>query len=283
MAGVMPGTHRHPGPVAGGDRSSGASRRRYRNAGLIALTAVAHIIAVGVLSRRANEVHLMSEAAPAARGSVSVTLVSAPHPPVPVAAPPVPVPVPPPVAKPVPVPEKPVTPRHQPKVIATDRPAVREVAKVAPRTIAAPVPPPVTPPPQPAAPAATAAAPSSAAPTPAPSSVAPPKGLPDASAELALPKPIGTNQMGKLGCRIPAPEYPARSRRLSEEGTVLLKVTIGSDGRVQRAQVQTSSGYPTLDDAASRAVALGKCEPYLDAGRATAVTTLQPITFHLND
>ena len=46
------------------------------------------------------------------------------------------------------------------------------------------------------------------------------------------------------------PEYPPTSRRLGEEGSVVLQVLVGPDGKVQDGTVQTSSGFPRLDEAA---------------------------------
>mgnify|MGYP003406633713 CR=1 FL=1 len=46
------------------------------------------------------------------------------------------------------------------------------------------------------------------------------------------------------------PEYPPTSRRLGEEGSVVLQVLVGPDGKVQDGKVQKSSGFPRLDEAA---------------------------------
>lgn len=46
------------------------------------------------------------------------------------------------------------------------------------------------------------------------------------------------------------PEYPPTSRRLNEEGSVVLQVLVGTDGTVKDGKVQTSSGFPRLDEAA---------------------------------
>lgn len=54
------------------------------------------------------------------------------------------------------------------------------------------------------------------------------------------------------------PEYPAASKRLEEEGTVVVSFLIDVDGRVIDSKVQTSSGYDRLDQAARNA--LGKCK-----------------------
>lgn len=49
---------------------------------------------------------------------------------------------------------------------------------------------------------------------------------------------------------IGTPEYPTMSRRLGEEGAVILLLTLDEDGRVTDAKVDTSSGYERLDEAA---------------------------------
>ena len=44
--------------------------------------------------------------------------------------------------------------------------------------------------------------------------------------------------------------YPEQARRLGLEGTVALFVTLADDGRVEDVRVESSSGYPILDNAA---------------------------------
>ena len=46
------------------------------------------------------------------------------------------------------------------------------------------------------------------------------------------------------------PEYPPVSRRLGEQGTVLLQVLVDEKGRATEAKVVQSSGFPRLDQAA---------------------------------
>ena len=46
------------------------------------------------------------------------------------------------------------------------------------------------------------------------------------------------------------PTYPSLSRRLGEQGVVVLAFTIEADGQVLDASVKTSSGHPRLDEAA---------------------------------
>lgn len=50
------------------------------------------------------------------------------------------------------------------------------------------------------------------------------------------------------GCE--EPHYPLVSRRLSEQGSVVLRFLVAPDGSVQKGMVSTSSGYERLDQAA---------------------------------
>ena len=52
----------------------------------------------------------------------------------------------------------------------------------------------------------------------------------------------------------PKPHYPIASRRLREEGEVLVSLCIGSSGEVEKAQIQKSSGYQNLDHSALSAL-----------------------------
>jgi protein TonB len=49
------------------------------------------------------------------------------------------------------------------------------------------------------------------------------------------------------------PVYPAVSRRLNEQGTVLLMIYVLPDGRIGDVRVKRSSGFPRLDQAALEA------------------------------
>ena len=54
------------------------------------------------------------------------------------------------------------------------------------------------------------------------------------------------------------PEYPSASRRLEEEGTVHLRFLVGVDGKVIQSEVEKSSGYKRLDEAAR--AGLARCQ-----------------------
>lgn len=64
------------------------------------------------------------------------------------------------------------------------------------------------------------------------------------------------------------PSYPAISRRMGEEGRVVLNVLVKADGTAGAVSVKRSSGFPRLDDAASNAVRVWRFEPYKIGGLA---------------
>ena len=68
--------------------------------------------------------------------------------------------------------------------------------------------------------------------------------LPTPEVRFTPPRAIASTQTG--------PTYPPLSRRLREEGSVRLRLTVGTDGRVVAAEILESSGAARLDDAATR-------------------------------
>ena len=83
---------------------------------------------------------------------------------------------------------------------------------------------------------------------------APPSPLPVSTAPAA-PVRVGA-VVNSANCE--KPEYPSASRRLEEEGTVSLRFLVGVDGKVIQAEVDKSSGYRRLDEAAR--AGLAKCQ-----------------------
>ncbi|TDR82847.1 energy transducer TonB [Paludibacterium purpuratum] len=81
----------------------------------------------------------------------------------------------------------------------------------------------------------------------------------------------------------PLPDYPALSRRLGEEGTVLLSVLILADGRVAEVALARSSGYPRLDAAALAAVRRWHYRPARRGAEPIDYRYTQPVAFSLND
>ena len=78
-----------------------------------------------------------------------------------------------------------------------------------------------------------------------------------------------------------APTYPALSRRLEEEGTVVLRVELDETGRVSVAGVHRSSGFARLDEAALGAVRTWRCTPAQRNGQPVRAVAMQPFKFIL--
>ena len=79
----------------------------------------------------------------------------------------------------------------------------------------------------------------------------------------------------------PAPPYPRVSRRLRQEGRVVLHVHILANGRVGELKVLNSSGYPLLDESAASTVRGWTFIPASQGGQAIAYWYKLPIDFNL--
>lgn len=77
------------------------------------------------------------------------------------------------------------------------------------------------------------------------------------------------------------PEYPRGARRRGEQGSVVLEVEIGVDGRCAAASVAISSGYVELDAAAVKAVKAAHFSPAREGSRAVASSARLTLDFRL--
>jgi periplasmic protein TonB len=171
-----------------------------------------------------------------------------------------------PVAKPLPVPPRPQpvaapapTPQPQPSPSKVNTPT--EVAQAAP---VAPVSAPTAPtPPAPRAEVPPAPAP----PSPAPVVTAPSK------TDVSIPASYSASNQ--------KPIYPNMSKRLGEQGTVVLRVLVKADGSAGEVEVKSSSNYSRLDQAAIDAVKTWRFNPAKIDGKATDEWYQVPIPFKL--
>ena len=135
-----------------------------------------------------------------------------------------------------------------------------------------------------AVPVTTPAAPSTAAPTvpaaapaaPAATSTSSGNPRPTATAAVVLP----SSDADYLNN--PTPKYPSMSRRMGEQGTVLVRAFINTDGRAEKVEIRTSSGYSRLDEAALATVQRWRYVPGQRAGVAEAMWFNVPIRFLLD-
>lgn len=79
----------------------------------------------------------------------------------------------------------------------------------------------------------------------------------------------------------PKPVYPALSRRMSEEGKVLLKVRVSAQGTALDVAISKSSGFPRLDAAAVDAVTRWRFVPARRGDEPVDSSVVVPITFAL--
>jgi len=174
-----------------------------------------------------------------------------------------------PVAKPIPVPPRPQpvaapapTPQPQPQPIPSKVSTPTEVAQATP---VAPVSAPTAP--TPPAPTRVEAPPTPAPPSPAPVVAAPSK------TDVSIPASYSASNQ--------KPIYPNMSKRLGEQGTVVLRVLVKADGSAGEVEVKSSSNYPRLDQAAIDAVKTWRFNPAKIDGKATDEWYQVPIPFKL--
>lgn len=77
------------------------------------------------------------------------------------------------------------------------------------------------------------------------------------------------------------PIYPRMARLKGYEGTALLEVKVGADGRVKDLVVKKSSGYQILDEEALRAVRKWLYLPARRGGTPVPSRMIVPIPFKL--
>ncbi|GAB1394442.1 hypothetical protein MASR1M60_26060 [Rhodocyclaceae bacterium] len=127
-----------------------------------------------------------------------------------------------------------------------------------------------------AAPAESPAPPTIAVP-PAPTFVEPAPPAPPAPVQTIQPRFDADYLLN------PKPVYPALSRRMNEEGRVVLRVQVRADGNAAEVQLHTSSGSPRLDQSALDTVRRWKFVPARRGDEAVAATVLVPIVFSLKE
>lgn len=156
---------------------------------------------------------------------------------------------------PPPQPEAP-PPTPAPQMVASPRPTASPMTA-----------PPLPEPPRPAAPQPAAPQPAAAASTPAP------------AAPSTTPPNFTAAYLNN-----PGPQYPYESRRKREQGTVRLKVYVNAEGRPEQVQIDRSSGFPNLDNAALDVVKKRwRFVPAKQDGKAVAAWVVVPMEFELKD
>jgi protein TonB len=166
---------------------------------------------------------------------------------------------------PQPLPVKPRVQRH-----------VAPPAQVVPPPATTPAPsPPALAPSPPAvavAPAATASAPAAPASVPAAELAPSPPPVPVA----VVPPNFSADYLDN-----PPPAYPSISRRMGEQGKVVLRVLVSAKGAPDKVELKSSSGSNRLDDTAVETVRHWRFVPARQGEEPVAAWVLVPITFTL--
>ena len=79
------------------------------------------------------------------------------------------------------------------------------------------------------------------------------------------------------------PQYPQVARKEGWEGTVVLRITIGAGGNVEKVTTQTSSGFPALDESAAQSVKTWRFDPAKDGEIPVSTTVDLPVRFDLEE
>ena len=107
---------------------------------------------------------------------------------------------------------------------------------------------------------------------------APQRAAPAAVAAPSAPRLLATGVEYLLA---PQPVYPQMSRRMGEQGKVVLRILVSAKGLPDQVSVETSSGFSRLDDAARQAALRAQFKPHLEDGRPVAVFIIVPLSFSL--
>lgn len=173
----------------------------------------------------------------------------------------------------------PPTPRVELPRPTTPTIPVPQPRQIAPRPAAQPAPQPLAiadATPAPNAPTGVLAPAPPALPIGAPAGVTPaaPSG-PPASGRVELPS-TDADYLNN-----PRPAYPPLSKRMGEQGKVVVRVLIGADGLPQKAEIRSSSSYERLDQAALATVMKWRYVPGKRAGVPEAMWFNVPLNFVL--
>ncbi|QTQ36011.1 Periplasmic biopolymer transport protein linking inner and outer membranes [Aromatoleum petrolei] len=207
------------------------------------LVVLAHVAGLATVAQLVRQPDTVKET------PISVALIELPVP-LPTVAPPPPRPVVEPPPKPTPRPQ-PRAPKPAPKVVTEAPTAIRAE----------------TPPLAPPEPVREAAAPTPPAPPARPAPEAPP-------AVIAA-------RFDAAYLNNPAPAYPPLSRRMREEGKVMLRVQVTAEGLPAQVDLAESSGFARLDAAAREAVQRWRFVPAKQGAQPVAAAVIVPIVFKL--
>ena len=112
---------------------------------------------------------------------------------------------------------------------------------------------------------------------------------PDEAADESSAEPIdetlvvGVQETEPVLIDGPAPRYPPLALRRGWEGTTVVRIVVQPDGRVSRVEVDQSSGFELLDDAALEAIRSWRFQPGTRGGLVSESEILHRVRFRLVD
>ena len=243
--------------------------------GLAGLVIIAHAAGLALLVQFANRPVLIPELTTISLALIEAEPALTPEPPAPAPSvpptppqpkvekleppPPKPQPAPEPITKPSPKPTPKPTPKPAPKPKLTQSASALSQTEPTLEPTLEPTP----------------------EPTVAPAPVAPAPAVAAAPVREAAPAALTAARFDAAYLNNPAPAYPMLSRRLREEGEVMLRVLVAADGQPKRIEVRTGSGSERLDRAAEDAVARWRFVPARRGDTAVEAWVLVPIVFKL--
>ncbi|MDW3685518.1 energy transducer TonB [Cupriavidus sp. CV2] len=92
-------------------------------------------------------------------------------------------------------------------------------------------------------------------------------------------EPAKQASLGNFPCTSPSPVYPVSAMRDGITGRVKVAMHVGTDGKVEKADVVVLSGNDLLDAAAVDAVMKMRCQPFKDPGTGQYVKVRATQTF----
>jgi protein TonB len=234
-----------PAPALGNISYGGAKRISDRPWLAIGLVLCAHLAVFAALARQHQSLPLATTPEP-----IMVSLLSAPQ-----AAP----------QKPALPPAKPVEQQQKPIKKPVKTPVSKPVVPII-KPASLPAAPSVEQPPMPATPTSAPAAETQAKPT---------------NTKAADTQTYQSPSFNAAYLNNPAPKYPSVSRRLGEQGLVLLRVQVTADGAAESVELQTGSGSNRLDQAALEAVKKWQFVPAKRGEQSVSASVVVPVRFSL--
>ncbi len=96
------------------------------------------------------------------------------------------------------------------------------------------------------------------------------------------PEPVKVRKPARL-IKSERPDYPQEARKAGWEGTVVLRITIGSGGNVENVTIRESSGFPALDESAAQSVKTWQFTPAKVGDDPISSAVDLPVRFDLEE